>query len=51
MSSSDEGEMQLTDILRILLLKTKATKMIPIADEKTSVNRNRDLDTSMDSQH
>jgi len=42
--------MQLTDILRILLLETEATEMIPIVDKETSASRNRDLNTSMDNQ-
>ena len=46
MSLSDKGGMQLTDILRILLLETKATEMIPIVDKETSANRNRGLNTS-----
>ena len=49
-SLSNEGEMELTDILRILLLETEATEMIPIVDRGTSMNCSRDLDISMDSQ-
>jgi len=32
--------MALTDILRILLLETEATEMIPIVDKEMSANRN-----------
>jgi hypothetical protein len=34
-------ERQLTDILRVLLLKAKATEMIPGVDKDVSVNHDR----------
>ena len=38
--------MPLTDIIRILLLETEATEMIPIVDNETSADRNWYLNTS-----